>query len=229
MLLTFLLQLNSTQFNSPRRFADSTEDADFHKQMFEKYVHKILTYKEINCTEPVPVSDFNAVKSLIDLYDALATEANGVIKPETESPAKFYALSEKWFVFSMIWSIMAAVDEEGRRTLDQYLREIEAQFPPMQTVYDFFVDPKKGDFELWESKIPTWRPRKGAAFHSLIVPTTDTVRNSYILTTLVNANKQVLVTGLTGTGKTILCQVSNNPFNFNKTLHNKLTQIPNYV
>ena len=189
-----------------RRFADNAEDATFHKDLFQKYVHKIIAFKEVNCHEPVPVNDFNAVKSLIDIYDALATEANGVVRTEGESASKFYAISEKWFVFSMIWSVMAAVDEAGRTILDQYLREIEAQFPPMQTVYDFFVDPKKGDFELWETKIPNWRPRKGAPFHALIVPTIDTVRNNFILTTLVNAGKQVLITGGTGTGKTILCQ-----------------------
>ena len=33
------------------------------------------------------------------------------------------------FVFSMIWSVCASVDEEGRKKIDSYLREIEGTFP----------------------------------------------------------------------------------------------------
>ena len=189
-----------------RKFADSAEDAAFHKELFNKYVVKILDFKDHNCKEPVPINDFNAVKSLIDLYDTLAVPANGVQKVEGEQPAKYQQICEKWFVFSMIWTVMAAADEGSRVLLDQCLREIEAQFPPMQTVYDYFIDTKKQDFELWESKLTNWRPRKGAEFSQFIVPTIDTIRNSYVLTSLVNNKKRVLVSGNTGTGKTVLCQ-----------------------
>jgi hypothetical protein len=47
-------------------------------------------------------------------------------------------VSEKWFLFCLIWSVMAAVDEKGRKMLDQLLRDIEAQFPPTLTVYDYW-------------------------------------------------------------------------------------------
>lgn len=36
---------------------------------------------------------------------------------------------ELTFVFSMIWSVCASVDEEGRKKIDSYLREIEGSFP----------------------------------------------------------------------------------------------------
>ncbi|GMI21327.1 hypothetical protein TeGR_g3290 [Tetraparma gracilis] len=188
------------------KYGGAPEDMQFHLDLFTKYVEKILHFKELNCREPVPVRDFNAVKSLINLYDTLATPANGVEKVEGEPPAKYQAICEKWFVFSMIWTVMGAVDEAGRVLLDQFLRDIEAQFPPMQTVYDYFVDPKKADFELWETKLTTWRPRKGQSFAKLIVPTIDTIRNSFVLKTFVGNKHKVLVSGDTGTGKTILCQ-----------------------
>lgn len=34
-------------------------------------------------------------------------------------------LAEKWFVFAMVWSVMAAVDEAGRIKLDAFLRDVE--------------------------------------------------------------------------------------------------------
>ena len=189
-----------------KKYKNSPEDAQFHRDMFTKYIAKILAFKAVNCKEPVPINDFNAVLSFIKLYEALTTAENGVVRVEGEPPLKFYQVCEKWFAFCVIWTVMAAVDEMGRIRLDQYLREIEAQFPPMHTVYDYFIDPKKNDFELWETKLTNWRPRKGLQFAQLIVPTIDTIRNSFFLQTMVTAKHRVLISGNTGTGKTVLCQ-----------------------
>lgn len=34
-------------------------------------------------------------------------------------------MAEKWFVFAMVWSVMAAADEMGRVKLDSFLRDVE--------------------------------------------------------------------------------------------------------
>jgi len=198
------------------KFASDGDSLSFHKDLFSKYVVKLLEYKMLNCKEPVPITDFNAVQSLCILYDALATKDNGLDK--TTNPQSYSSLCEKWFVFCLVWSVMAAVDEKGRKLLDIFLRDIEAQFPPSFTVYDYFFDPKKGEWEMWESKVPTWRPLPTMPFHKMIVPTTDTVRNAYILNTLVLNNRHTLMTGQTGTGKTVLAQsqLAHLPANFNQ-------------
>lgn len=36
---------------------------------------------------------------------------------------------ELWFIFCMVWSICGSVDEDGRKKIDNYIREIEAHFP----------------------------------------------------------------------------------------------------
>ena len=41
----------------------------------------------------------------------------------------YVSMVELTFVFSMIWSVCASVDEEGRKKIDSYLREIEGTFP----------------------------------------------------------------------------------------------------
>ena len=42
---------------------------------------KVLTFKRHNCTELVTTSELNSVGSLCTLFDALATEENGVSYP----------------------------------------------------------------------------------------------------------------------------------------------------
>ena len=65
----------------------------------------------------------------------------------------FFAYAEKWFVFSMIWSIGATVDEQSRRELDIVIRDIEPMFPTTKTVFDYFIDLQKCDWKSWNEPI----------------------------------------------------------------------------
>eukprot|EP00752_Nemacystus_decipiens_P009956 g8879.t1 len=185
-----------------QRFGDDAEHLKFHRNLFSKYVEGVLAFKEANVTEPVPVGDFNAVQSLCTLYDAFRDNpATSGLEQDAEG---YLGLAEKWFVFSMVWSVMAAADEDGRAKLDAVLRDVEAQFPPSASVYDYYVDPKKLDWELWEPKVPPFRYLKTMPFHKMIVPTVDTIRNSFVLGTLWGAKRNALVVGSSGAGKTVL-------------------------
>ena len=103
-----------------------------------------MTFKEENCKEPVVLNDFNAIKSLLALYDIMSTEETPEVKDAVEVQ-RFCRCEEKRFVFCLVWSVMAAVDQKGREQLDCYLRDIEGIFPPLQTVYDYFFDTKRNE------------------------------------------------------------------------------------
>ena len=186
------------------KFTADEENKTFHRELFEKWLPRVLRFKELNCNEPVKVSDFTAVKSLCMLYDALAKVENAFKKDNLG--ADYNAVAEKMFLFSLVWSVGAALDEVGRKKISTCLADIESLFPIANTVYDYFVDCTKNDFYEWGNKVPTWRMAKGMTFYDMIVPTVDTVRNSYIVDTLVRSKKNVLIVGATGTGKTVLAQ-----------------------
>lgn len=50
---------------------------------------------------------------------------------------------ELWFVFSLIWSICASVDEAGRKRIDNFLREMDCNFPGKVSQFFHFVFSKK--------------------------------------------------------------------------------------
>jgi len=50
---------------------------------------------------------------------------------------------EKWFAFSLIWTIGATVNEDGRNLFDSQMRDIESMFPNNLTVYDYYVNAEK--------------------------------------------------------------------------------------
>lgn len=66
------------------------------------------------------------------------------------------------FFFSLIWSVCATTDEEGRKKLDTFIREKETIFPIKDTIYDYYVDHANYCFASWQEKLPYgWRYETG--------------------------------------------------------------------
>uniref|UniRef100_A0A8C9P5P1 Dynein axonemal heavy chain 2 n=1 Tax=Spermophilus dauricus TaxID=99837 RepID=A0A8C9P5P1_SPEDA len=174
------------------------------QRMFEKFINKILAFKKDNCNELVPVPEYSGIISLCKLYSALTASENGMNPADSEY---YVTMVEMTFVFSMIWSVCASVDEEGRKKIDSYLREVEGSFPNKDTVYEYFVNPKTRSWTSFEDKLPkSWRYAPNIPFYKIMVPTVDTVRYNYLVSTLVANQNPVLLVGPVGTGKTSIAQ-----------------------
>ncbi|XXQ31513.1 AAA+ ATPase domain-containing protein [Plasmodiophora brassicae] len=202
------------------------DQADLLRALFDRFVEPLLAFKASSgCRELIPITAFNAVQSLTRLYDSLATPSNGVDAAPVVSAAAAAAMSakdkeaavnefassprarliEQWFMFCVVWSVGAAVDEPGRLKIDEFLREAQASFPGLNTVYDYVVDANKKEWITWEERVPnTWAPPPHVPMYSLVVPTVDTVRNAFIVSALLAQRHPVLLVGVTGTGKTVL-------------------------
>ncbi|CAL7938030.1 unnamed protein product [Xylocopa violacea] len=175
------------------------------RRLFDEYVDDTLEFKRRKCEELVPVPELNAVQSLCKLVEVLATPENGV--EFTGDVDMFANICKMWFFFCMIWSLFASVNEEGRFRVDNYMREIEGSFPLRDTVYEYFVDSRLRLFVSWEERLPPmWRMQPGVAFYKIVVPTVDTVRYEFIVSSLLRNQYPVLVLGPVGTGKTSMLQ-----------------------
>jgi dynein heavy chain len=51
--------------------------------------------------------------------------------------------------------------------------------------------------------VPPFKITQGGKFTDLIIPTVDSIRNNYLLTLYINMKTHMLLTGPTGTGKTV--------------------------
>ena len=83
-----------------------------------------MKYKHINCKELVPIHELNGIISLTKLFDTF-WNSNEIQIQLNDGETLSGRLIEMWFVFCLIWSIGASVDDEGRKKIDIIFRETE--------------------------------------------------------------------------------------------------------
>ncbi|TGZ66460.1 hypothetical protein CRM22_005313 [Opisthorchis felineus] len=175
---------------------------DETRRLFEKYIENLHQYIKQNCTTLVPMSETNTVVSLCRLFDGLATPEAWVDPADTDY---YTRLLEMTFQFCMIWSVCCMVDEDGRKKIDSYIREIEGSFPNKDSIYEYCVDPKGHTWMHWEEKLRGgWKYQPNEPFYKILVPTVDTVRYQFLASQLVGNHNPILLIGPVGTGKTSL-------------------------
>ncbi|RDD38836.1 Dynein heavy chain 1, axonemal [Trichoplax sp. H2] len=197
------------------------------KYLFDTYLQDSIFFMRQNLKEFVTTVDSNLVTSLCNILDSFFSpfipkegypnDNDGI--PEMDD------LIEMWFIFALVWSIGATCDMDGRIKFDSYLRNklkltpIALSLPEMGTVFDYKLDycisspydddddkkinKKSVSWVRWIDSVEEFAIPIDSRFADVIVPTTDTIRGSYLLNLLLTNKKRVLCIGPTGTGKTL--------------------------
>lgn len=125
-------ELRSTSYEDPRPFTIDSEQRKFIEGMFEWLVDPCLQFlrKELALNELVKTHNNMLVGSLIAMFASVVEEmvsnADGytigklvLVGLEEPEDVDFEAL----FVFSVVWSIGASLNAEGRKRFDAFLKE----------------------------------------------------------------------------------------------------------
>ncbi|CAG9862849.1 unnamed protein product [Phyllotreta striolata] len=188
--------------NSKQEFGEKYM-AKMH-ELFQLYMKTILEFKHMNCEEKAETAELNLVISCCKFLDIFMNKKFGV-NPANEE--KFDDAAKSWFLFCIMWSVCCTTDEEGRKKIDNFIREKESIFPVKDSIYEYYVDHQTFNFVSWSEKLPYgWKFETGCPFHQIIVPTIDTVRYDFLVKSLLKNNNPVLLTGPVGTGKTSVVQ-----------------------
>jgi dynein heavy chain, axonemal len=117
---------------------------------------------------------------------------------------------EELFLYALTWSIGCTSDIEGRKKFSTKFRELigkdnKHKIPNEGDIYDYCYY-QKGDvreWRKWADTVSEYSVPNKATFAEVIVPTTDAIRNKYLMKLLIDQKKHVLCPGPTGTGKTV--------------------------
>ena len=112
--------------------------------------------------ELVDTDRLASVRQFCALFDAHHDAEHGIdpsLYPNLEDePEAYVAIIELTFLFCLIWSVGATLDDDSRKKFDVFLRENDTRWPHDQTVYEYFVDAKAREWVLWEKQLTTYRP-----------------------------------------------------------------------
>ncbi|XP_040833581.1 dynein heavy chain 5, axonemal [Ochotona curzoniae] len=136
----------------------------------------------------------------------------GLIPPKEQGGELRPEHLQRLYVFALLWSVGAALEPEGRRRLEHWLREEltpPLDLPPLagpgDSVFDYYVAPD-GAWMHWstctqEYVYPSdFTPEYG----SILVPNVDNVRTDFLIKTIAKQGKAVLLIGEQGTAKTVI-------------------------
>ena len=160
------------------------EECNWLVDLFDKYIVKpdlftvlIKSYVYVMYTPPiVRISQF--LNLLTALFQHYLEKQEAIDKPTFE----------KYFVYSLAWSLGGLFETEEREKFHKYLESKNAPLPPIsaqkmtvdkETVFDYYIDPNTRSWRAWEAE--QWQPPKRLAFSQLLIPTIDSTRAEYII------------------------------------------------
>ena len=128
--------------------------------------------------------------------------------------------SQSIFLFSVVWSIGATSESDGREKFDLYFRDlvsgklethpipevvgkVEVPIPPENKIYDYMFDANgRGKWVPWLDQVKNITAGGSVKrLSDIIVPTIDTVRYSFLMDLMIKHGRSLLFVGNTGTGK----------------------------
>ncbi|KAJ3159379.1 Dynein heavy chain 1, axonemal [Geranomyces michiganensis] len=188
--------------------------------MFDYWLDDGVEFLRKNLKEGVPTSNGHLATNLMKILHCMLAPywqvdvetAAGATPQSPEIVDKFTQSLEPFFFFALVWSVGATTDRDGRAKFDSWMRSKLQQRPPSLPipqnglVYDYIYDQEKGGWIDWMAFAPEFQMNPKANPSETIVPTMDTVRNTYLLQLLIPHGCHVLSTGPTGTGKTVTIQ-----------------------
>ncbi|CAM9099296.1 unnamed protein product [Ectocarpus fasciculatus] len=173
--------------------------------LFNRHVPGILEMLKKAKMEPlVPIPTINMVQAVCRLLE-------GLLPALTDKTSENM---ERVFLFAAMWAFGGALSSDSkcddRKVFSQEWRKLlpskSVKLPDQGLVFDYFINPENGDVVRWSDKVPSFTPSLGQSFASMVVPTTDLVRLTFLTELLVGMKRHVMLVGSAGTGKTSLVQ-----------------------
>lgn len=180
--------------------------------MFDTLITPGLAFVRQQCAEPMETVNLNLVTSLCNLLEASLPSGSLLKSFSSQSFEQQYEALEKIFIFCYVWSIGASIEPEKHSEFDCFFRDllIDLEFDtrlPSQgggTLYESYYNSAKATYEPWSSLVSSFDYRPETPFFKMVVPTEDTVRYSHIMELLMINMQPTFLSGMTGTGKTVL-------------------------
>lgn len=169
---------------------------------------KLFLFMLKSCKPVMSVSRVGMIEGCCHLLDGLLEVADLATGNEEMSIEL-----ERLFIYALTWSVGGLLEVEDRKKFTAHIKSIASTSgnptnvpvmdSPEDTLFEFRVNTDSMEWERWVA--PSWEYPTGIEdpdFSSMLVPTVETNRSSYILANLHRKKRAALMTGSSGTAKT---------------------------
>ncbi|XP_071037846.1 dynein axonemal heavy chain 3 [Parasteatoda tepidariorum] len=205
----------------------SEECISLINDLFEWLVEPCLDFLKQHCVTFLKTSKIHLLSSLIKLFDCFLKDllvSQAADSDETHRTYETLRGIQSYFIFSLVWTIGSIMVTDSRILFDEFYRTLllgdnkeymkpksftltkQQLFPENDLVYDYVFDQKSNSWKNWlatiekeELDIPA-----DARVNELIIPTSETVRQQFMLNIYITNDIPVLFVGPTGTGKSAI-------------------------
>ena len=172
----------------------------------------------------LPLNDLGMIVQLCNILESLLDKALSDAKSSEDGSAAYDDNDlEGVFVFGLTWSLGGTLHGSSRPMFDAFVRELSTGSTPSDSVYESFYDLSDKRWKLWQTCVTEYEQPVPFKFSQIIVPTSDNVLYSFLLSTVVGSGRPVLFVGEPGTAKTVTIQ------NYMKRTLPKATSIPLFI
>jgi dynein heavy chain len=174
------------------------------QELFNKYVPVLIDriFEGVNGEEIVEPLHFITPRTNLNLVTQLCYLIDSILPDPENNPPQDVVELEKLYLFCLVWSLGGALTSDDREKFNQFITSVaQSLLPP--NLYDNYYDEASLNLDLWEKKVPAYEPPADKKFSSILVPTVDTTRYSWLLNSLLMIKKPVMFCGDSGTAKTV--------------------------
>eukprot|EP00927_Polykrikos_kofoidii_P034569 TRINITY_DN29308_c0_g1_i1.p1 TRINITY_DN29308_c0_g1~~TRINITY_DN29308_c0_g1_i1.p1 ORF type:complete len:3708 (-),score=892.28 TRINITY_DN29308_c0_g1_i1:94-10965(-) len=176
------------------------------EDLWDKYMPSLISYifdGRHGDTIGRPLSKFiqrsnmgtDSVVQFASLFDSLFDEGNTLVEH-----------CENIYIFSLVWSLGAVLDEKGRPEFDEFLKKTANRGLPKPPIFDCYFDMEMSAWLPWDKLMEEFKPAPGIDFNKIFVPTMDTTRYAWVTKKFISMNFPVLFVGESGTAKSVTMQ-----------------------
>lgn len=194
-----------------------------------------LAFVMKQCKFPLPMKPMHLVQNFLNLFESFISECRS---PTYKLSADMDGAIPNIIIFSLVWSFGGCIEQAFRERFHEYIIDMmnlidikmkyklefdsdnvmpkfNVKLPENENIFELEYDRKKNVWRNWKISAGNYFDtlNKDIKFHEIIVPTTESIRNSYLLRLLLRNGKNLLLLGPTGTAKTI-CTIAELKKNF---------------
>ncbi|XP_018374249.1 PREDICTED: dynein heavy chain 8, axonemal [Trachymyrmex cornetzi] len=182
----------------------SNNEARVLRALFHKIYGDAHTFVQTKLQTKMMLLEAVYIRQCIDLLEGLNV---GNSDPTKILPEQHI---EKLFLFSLMWSLGAMLELDGRFALQEYLVNHESncnwpKYTEDETIFEYLVS-DDGKWIHWNKRVPEFEYPSDhiLEYYTILVPNVDNTRTLYLIDIIAKQGKAVLLIGEAGTAKSVM-------------------------